>query len=171
MFGSFFCFLLTGLLEILWFIQVKFINFLLNSKFQLHLDIFKFKYIWLISVSLCNDNFLSNIGKGSITSEFISTAAASCEILQSHSRYNAIIFIGLNNTQMCPAMNHCSNLTPLWMMGRILYTYIKLLVFKGIFLHFDDCPNALSSFRYASTFKCPCIKTDLWDWRNRMLWK
>lgn len=86
---------------------------------------FMLAFYWVVGDTLvhpiyhCNDNFLSSIGKGSITSEFITTAAASCEILQSHSWYNAIIFIGLNNTQMCPAMNHCSNLTPPWMMGTL----------------------------------------------------
>lgn len=69
----------------------------------------------------CNKTFLSIIAKGSISSEYTSTTAATCEKLwPNNSWYNYNFFVGLTNTQRCPAMNHCNNQIPLWVNGSTL---------------------------------------------------
>nr|XP_034302939.1 uncharacterized protein LOC117681646 isoform X3 [Crassostrea gigas] len=84
---------------------------------------FLVSYHWLVGVStnvipyqLCTSTFLSNIGNGSVSSDYTPTAAVTCEMLWlNNSWYNDNIFVGLNSTKGCPAKNHCSNQTPLWM--------------------------------------------------------
>lgn len=88
---------------------------------------FLVSYHWLVGVStnvipyqLCTSTFLSNIGNGSVSSDYTPTAAVTCEMLWlNNSWYNDNIFVGLNSTKGCPAKNHCSNQTPLWMKGTL----------------------------------------------------
>lgn len=57
----------------------------------------------------CNDTFLLSIGRGSLSSEYTSAAAATCEIdWPNRGWHNNNVFVGLNITQGCPAMNQCS---------------------------------------------------------------
>lgn len=66
----------------------------------------------LFSVNPCNASFLLSIGRGSLSTEHISAAAATCEMLwPNHGWHNYNIFVGLNITERCPAMKQCSNHT------------------------------------------------------------
>lgn len=57
----------------------------------------------------CNDTFLLSIGRGSLSSEYTSAAAATCEMYwPNRGWHNNNVFVGLNITQGCPAMNQCS---------------------------------------------------------------
>lgn len=57
----------------------------------------------------CNATFLLSIGRGSLSSEHISAAAATCEMLwPNHGWHNYNIFVGFNITERCPAMNQCT---------------------------------------------------------------
>lgn len=91
------------------------------------MDLMRFflvSYHWLVGVSVlntyrtCNDTFLSSIVNGSISSKYIFTAAATCVFWPNQTKYNHNLFVGVNITQGCPAMNHCSNQT-LWINGTL----------------------------------------------------
>lgn len=57
----------------------------------------------------CNDTFLLSIGRGSLSSEYTPAAAATCEMYwPNHGWHNNNVFVVLNITQGCPAMNQCS---------------------------------------------------------------
>lgn len=74
----------------------------------------------VVLIDPCDDSFLSSYGRGSLSSEYIHTTAATCDMFWPNETWNfRYIFIGLNTTQSCPAMNHCSNLYSLWMMGTL----------------------------------------------------
>lgn len=77
---------------------------------------FLVSYPWFVGASVvvipydrCNNTFLLSIGRGSLSSEYTSAAAATCEMYWlNRGWHNNNVFVGLNITQGCPAMNHCS---------------------------------------------------------------
>lgn len=77
---------------------------------------FLVSYPWFVGASVvvipydrCNDTFLLSIGRGSLSSEYTSAAAATCEMYwPNRGWHNNNVFVGLNITQGCPAMNQCS---------------------------------------------------------------
>ncbi|XP_052675009.1 uncharacterized protein LOC128156763 [Crassostrea angulata] len=74
----------------------------------------------VVLIDPCDDSFLSSYGRGSLSSEYIHTTAATCDMFWPNKTWNfRNTFVGLNTTQSCPAMKHCSNLYSLWMMGTL----------------------------------------------------
>lgn len=66
----------------------------------------------LFSDDRCNNTFLLSIGRGPLSLEHTPAAAATCEMLwPNHGWHNYNIFVGLNITPGCPAMNQCSKHT------------------------------------------------------------